>query len=88
MLGKISRSLPVSETNTAEVPDLSGTTTYYNPDELPNRIDRSFPLLGLNGEWQPDKRNTVYGGVFRRRIARYCSGISSPPLFTSVQTRT
>jgi len=43
--------------------DLSGTTTYYNPDELPNRINRSFPLLGLNGEWQPDKRNTVYGGV-------------------------
>lgn len=42
--------------------DLSGTTSYYNPDELPNRINRSFPLLGVNGEWQPNKNHTVYGG--------------------------
>lgn len=42
--------------------DLSGTTTYYNPEELPNRINRSFPLFGLNGEWQSGKRHTVYGG--------------------------
>lgn len=42
--------------------DLSGTTSYYNPDELPNRINRSFPLLGLNGEWKSGDNHTIYGG--------------------------
>lgn len=41
---------------------LSGTTTYYDPSELPNTIEHKFPLLGISGEWVVAARHLVYGG--------------------------
>lgn len=42
---------------------LSGTTTYYDDDrELPNTIERKFPLFGINGEYVLNRRQTLYAG--------------------------
>ncbi|MDO8366854.1 MAG: TonB-dependent receptor [Saprospiraceae bacterium] len=42
---------------------LSGTTTYYDDDkDLPNTIQRRFPLLGVNTEYAFSKRQSMYAG--------------------------
>jgi Fe(3+) dicitrate transport protein len=42
---------------------LSGTTTYYDDDrDLPNTVQRSFPLFGINGEYVINPRQTLYAG--------------------------
>ena len=42
---------------------LSGTTTYYDDDkDLPNTINRNFPLLGINTEYTLSKRQSLYAG--------------------------
>jgi Fe(3+) dicitrate transport protein len=41
---------------------MTGKTTYYDPEDLPNTIQRNFPLLGINSEWALAKGQMVYGG--------------------------
>ncbi len=42
---------------------LSGTTTYYDDDkDLPNTIQRNFPLLGISTEYAVSQRQSLYGG--------------------------
>ncbi len=41
---------------------LSGVTTYYDPNELPNTIKRNFPLLGISTDYQLNSRQNIYAG--------------------------
>lgn len=42
--------------------DMSGTITYYNPGELPTRINHHFPLFGLSGQYTFRNNAQLYGG--------------------------
>lgn len=42
---------------------LSGTTSYYDDDrDLPNTVQRKFPLLGISTEYAVSQRQSLYGG--------------------------
>jgi len=42
---------------------LSGTTTYYDDDrDLPNTVQRNFPLFGINSEYVLNRRQMLYAG--------------------------
>ena len=47
------------ESGTSKV---SGTTTYYDPEELPNEIEHRFPLLGINTGYVFNHRHNLYAG--------------------------
>ncbi|MFN0034144.1 MAG: TonB-dependent receptor family protein, partial [Saprospiraceae bacterium] len=47
--------LEVGETNA------TGSISYYNPDEVPNRIEHSVPLFGVSAKYQFNKANQAYG---------------------------
>lgn len=40
----------------------TGNISYYNPDEVPNRIEHSFPLFGISSKYQFNPSNQAYGG--------------------------
>ena len=40
----------------------SGTTTYYDADELPNTIEHNFPLLGLSAGYEINPNQHLYAG--------------------------
>ena len=42
--------------------NLTGKTNYYPEDSLPNIIKHSFPLFGVNLEYQFNKSNNIYAG--------------------------
>lgn len=42
--------------------DLSGKTTYYPEDDLPNKIKHSFPLLGISAEYKLSYTSNIYAG--------------------------
>ncbi|HEY3403983.1 MAG TPA: TonB-dependent receptor [Ohtaekwangia sp.] len=42
--------------------DLSGKTSYYDPEELPNTIKHNFPLFGFSAEYLTAAGNSFYGG--------------------------
>ncbi len=41
---------------------LSGVTTYYDPEELPNTIQHKFPLLGISANFVVNKNQNLYAG--------------------------
>lgn len=41
---------------------LSGVTTYYDPNELPNTIVHDFPLLGVNTNYAINQHLDIYAG--------------------------
>ena len=41
---------------------MSGTTTYYDPEDLPTTIRHEFPLLGLNADYIINSRQSIYAG--------------------------
>lgn len=41
---------------------VSGTTTYYDPEELPNKIEHRFPLLGINAGYVFNQQHNLYAG--------------------------
>ncbi|MCF0064081.1 TonB-dependent receptor [Dyadobacter chenwenxiniae] len=43
--------------------DMTGTISYYNPQNLPNKIKHSFPLLGISTQYRLDAQNRIYGGI-------------------------
>ncbi|HEY5826499.1 MAG TPA: TonB-dependent receptor [Cyclobacteriaceae bacterium] len=42
--------------------DMSGTITYYDPGDLPNTIEHTFPLLGINTEYKINSSQNFYAG--------------------------
>ena len=42
--------------------DLSGKTTYYPEDDLPNKIKHAFPLFGLSAEYKLSYNSNIYAG--------------------------
>jgi Fe(3+) dicitrate transport protein len=42
--------------------DLTGTTAYYLDSELPNQIKHSFPLFGVNAQYNINQRINLYAG--------------------------
>lgn len=42
--------------------DMTGTISYYDPGNLPNRIEHRFPLLGLSAEFRITETQNIYGG--------------------------
>jgi Fe(3+) dicitrate transport protein len=42
--------------------DLTGKINYYPDDHLPNTIKHSFPLFGINAEYQLSATNNIYAG--------------------------
>ncbi|MCF0050271.1 TonB-dependent receptor [Dyadobacter sp. LJ53] len=43
--------------------DMTGTISYYDPQNLPNKIKHSFPLLGISTQYRLDAQNRIYGGI-------------------------
>jgi Fe(3+) dicitrate transport protein len=41
---------------------MSGTTTYYDPEDLPTTIEHNFPLLGLSADFVLNNRQNIYAG--------------------------
>ncbi len=41
---------------------MSGTISYYDPEDLPNTIKHQFPLFGINSQYQLKKGHTIYAG--------------------------
>ncbi|MCA0238676.1 MAG: TonB-dependent receptor [Bacteroidetes bacterium] len=39
-----------------------GSTTYYDPSELENKIEHQFPLLGINADFVAGKNHSLYAG--------------------------
>ncbi|MBL7783383.1 MAG: TonB-dependent receptor [Saprospiraceae bacterium] len=39
-----------------------GSTTYYDPAELENKIEHQFPLLGMNADFIAGKKHSLYAG--------------------------
>ncbi|MDJ1480782.1 TonB-dependent receptor [Cytophagaceae bacterium YF14B1] len=44
------------------VTDLSGKISYYDAQDVPNKIKHHFPLAGLNTQYQINPNHTIYGG--------------------------
>jgi len=44
------------------VTDMTGTITYYQQEELPNRIRHRFPLFGVSSQYKLNEHNKVYAG--------------------------
>ena len=42
--------------------DMVGTINYYDPSQVPNTIKHSFPLLGVNAEYQLKGNSNFYAG--------------------------
>jgi Fe(3+) dicitrate transport protein len=42
--------------------DKAGSIAYYNPEDLPTTIEHNFPLLGLNVEFDLNRRQNLYAG--------------------------
>ncbi len=42
--------------------DMTGTINYYDPSQVPNTIKHSFPLLGVNAEYQLKGNSNFYAG--------------------------
>ena len=40
----------------------TGTTTYYDPEELSNTIEHKFPLFGINADFIAGKNHNLYAG--------------------------
>lgn len=61
---QLSRRFSVSPGIRYEVGDsrLSGTTNYYDPEELPNTIKRNFPLLGISADFLAGNTQNIYAG--------------------------
>ena len=47
------------ESGTSKV---SGTVTYYDPNELPNKIEHRFPLFGVNAGYIFNSNHNLYAG--------------------------
>ena len=43
--------------------DMTGTISYLDPSEIPNRIKHNIPLLGINAQLKIDDNNRIYGGI-------------------------
>lgn len=41
---------------------LSGTISYYDPGDVPNKIHHQFPLFGITTQYNFGKSNRLYGG--------------------------
>ena len=41
---------------------MSGTTTYYDPEDLLTTVRHEFPLLGLNADYVINSRQSIYAG--------------------------
>ncbi len=41
---------------------MTGTTTYYDPEDLPTDVEHDFPLLGLSADYVINSRQTIYAG--------------------------
>jgi Fe(3+) dicitrate transport protein len=41
---------------------MSGSISYYDPGQVPNTIHHSFPLLGINAQYQLTAEQNFYGG--------------------------
>jgi Fe(3+) dicitrate transport protein len=42
--------------------EFTGTTTYYDPKELSNKIEHRFPLFGINADLMAGKNHNLYAG--------------------------
>ena len=42
--------------------DMTGTISYYKPENLPNRISHRFPLFGINSQYRISPNQKIYGG--------------------------
>ncbi|HRI62552.1 MAG TPA: TonB-dependent receptor, partial [Saprospiraceae bacterium] len=42
--------------------DMSGTITYYDPEDLPTTIEHHFPLLGLSADYVISRQQNLYAG--------------------------
>jgi len=42
--------------------DLTGKTTYYPEEKLPNTIDHKFPIFGINFQYNVSSNTNIYGG--------------------------
>ncbi|MCF2486747.1 TonB-dependent receptor domain-containing protein [Dyadobacter sp. CY347] len=43
--------------------DMTGTISYYDPGDLPNKIKHNFPLFGISTQYRLDAQNRIYGGI-------------------------
>lgn len=41
---------------------MSGTITYYDPEDLPTTIEHNFPLFGLSADYVISRQQNLYGG--------------------------
>jgi len=41
---------------------MSGTISYVPEERIPQNIPHRYPLLGINGQYQLDEKNKIYGG--------------------------
>jgi Fe(3+) dicitrate transport protein len=41
---------------------MSGTTSYYDPEDLPTTIKHNFPLLGLSADYRINRDQNLYAG--------------------------
>ena len=42
--------------------DMTGTITYYKPENLPNKIDHRFPLFGITSQYRISPGGRIYAG--------------------------
>jgi len=42
--------------------DMTGTITYYKPENLPNQIKHRFPLFGINSQYRLSAGQRIYAG--------------------------
>ncbi|MBL7776456.1 MAG: TonB-dependent receptor, partial [Saprospiraceae bacterium] len=40
----------------------TGSISYYNPEDVPNRIEHRFPLLGISAKYQLPAESQIYAG--------------------------
>ena len=43
--------------------DMTGTISYYDPGNLPNKIKHHFPLFGISTQYRLDAQNRIYAGI-------------------------
>jgi Fe(3+) dicitrate transport protein len=61
---KLSEKLSVSPGFRVEVGDskMTGTISYYDPNNVPNTIEHRFPLFGISAQYQLQGNTAIYGG--------------------------
>lgn len=42
--------------------DATGSISYYNPEEVPNRIEHRFPLFGVSAKYEINQASQAYAG--------------------------